>query len=86
MTAGRHTLSRLLLVGSLVVVATPGLIGCEKPSEANIQEPITKGSSPLGDQQPSPANKEDPSHSNAPRLVERWGIEVLGVRLSAAGY
>jgi len=80
--------SRILLIvflsGMVLAIAA-----CSKDSEGpTIRESVSAEPTSLNEEQPQPVceKEEGISAEDQARLIEKWGIKVRGVRLSAAGY
>ncbi len=77
--------NRFLLAG-LLAVAIPNLTGCTTRCERHSSKPATEQVTAAEQMQPAATTEAQTNGPHRAGLAENWGIEPLGVRLSAAGY
>jgi len=75
-----------LLLLRCLLIAGSGLAGCEKTAGRPAGTTATPESPGLEEEPPLPADQKDTGSTTTAPAAELSGIEVVGVRLSAAGY
>ena len=81
-----HSCGRYLLLG-LLLTTPAGLVSCAKSvTRQSSDSPATQAASLPDEQRFATSQKENTSAADETRLADEWGIDVLGVQLSAAGY
>jgi len=81
----RHFFLLLMLVTLLLIAAPPGqaVIGAERTPQVSEQDAKWQ---PPPMPEPAPFATVDITSEEAKQLVDKWGVELLGMRLTTAGY